>query len=585
MVIRTSGFVSGTSSMPMIPTRPTASVALALLFAAGYFASWSLLSSPFSAFPGDDVYTAGRVASANASMGDRTSVFDSAIPVYDLLAYSAMRFCRFARSSECDAGGVIQHLAIASNTAVLVLTGLIVFRVTNNLFAQFAGHSSYALAAWPVTYHFMVSYTVTTAALALLALYLILASRRESRLIPGVAGIAAALALWTSPAGPLTAGLLVLSVILLLWDGTAWNDLFRPSSHDMHRLGAFIAAFVTAGVAFGYNALQYSLDHLHHNINSPHYADIYQKLGFVPDTPFFSYLHVLGEYGLAGLLLFTGSLAVVLLLPVKANGDETNRRAIRVVTALAIFVVLHALLVDLLPSTKLARTHFPVYPISLVIVCVAGAMIHEWFARSRRARLLSIAFLGVALVALGYEGIRHGMETRHVRTAAIKYLDHARETTDWYLLQEDPHHGHMWMTFNWPLLDAGSIRVLMPDFRGLHGAYKPGNWGRAIRLITADKIPSLLSQKGRNPVGFVVGPHGNGSGLSVAGHAAFPDFNPAALGNLGALQSRIREIVLLPYYMHYPPFLMEEEISEALYFAGAIPDYRIPGMGITIIRL
>lgn len=518
-------------------------------------------------------------------MGDQSSLLDSATPVYDLLAYSAMKFCGFVYSGGCDAGGVIQHLAIASNAAVLVLTGLIVFRLTNNLHAQFAGHVSYALAAWPVTYHFMISYTVTTAALALLALYLILTSGRASHLLPGAAGIATAFALWTSPAGPLTAGLLAITVIFLLWDGAIGKDLFWLSRHDKHRLGIFIAAFVTVCIVFGYNGLQYYLDHLHQNINSPHYADIHQKLGFVPETPFFSYLYVLKEYGLAGLLLFAGSLAVIPFLSGKADGGETNRRAIRVITTLAIFVVLHTLLVDLLPSTKLARTHFPVYPVSLIIICIAGTVIHEWLAKSRHTRLLSIAFLGVALTALGYEGIRHSMETRYVRTAAAKYLNHARETTDWYLLQEDPHHGQLWLTFNWPLLDARSIRVLMPDFRGLHGTYKPGDGDRAIQLVTANDIPSLLSQKVRNPTGFVLGPHGHGSGLSVAGHASLPDFNPAALVNLRAIQPLIKEIVLLPYYMHYPPFLMEEEISEALYFAGAVPDYRIPGMGITIIRL
>jgi hypothetical protein len=42
--------------------------------------------------------------------------------------------------------------------------------------------------------------------------------------------------------------------------------------------------------------------------------------------------------------------------------------------------------------------------------------------------------------------------------------------------------------------------------------------------------------------------------------------------------------MVLPYYMHYPPFLLEEEISQALYFSGNIPDYKMPEMGITIMR-
>ncbi len=571
--------------MQLPPTKSIASIAIAVVSALGYFTAWSLLASPFTAFPGDDAYTATEIAVTGGLSLDQSSILDSPAPVYYLLAYLTLKFCGVLMpAGGCDAGEAILHLSIASNAVIVLLLGLITFRLTENLYIQSIAHAIYAFAAWPVTYHFMVSYTVTTAALVLLVFYLIIVSNRESRMLPSVAGIISALVLWTTPAGPLTVGLLVVTVSFLLWNGNSWRDLFLLSPFDLRRLRIFFVSFLIGSSFFGYFGLQHYLGHLLHNINTPHYADAYQKFGFIPESPFFSYLHILKVYGHVGLMLFMGALVAMPFLVANPIGAGVQKQTIRTVMALTVFVILHALLIDLLPSTKLARTHFPSYPISLITICITGYVTYRWLARSGNAKILSTIFLCVALIAMVYEGVHLSKETRRVRTTATKYLNSARETTDWYLLLEDPHHGLMWTTFNWPLLDIQSIGVSTKGFLGLQGTFKPGLQYHVIRLIEASKVPSLLAKTTRNPIGFVLGPHGRGSGLSVAGHATFADFDPGALLNLDALRPRIKEFTVLPYYMHYPPFLLEEEISEALYFSGHIPDYRAPETGVTLVR-
>ena len=41
------------------------------------------------------------------------------------------------------------------------------------------------------------------------------------------------------------------------------------------------------------------------------------------------------------------------------------------------------------------------------------------------------------------------------------------------------------------------------------------------------------------------------------------------------------EQVVLPYYAYFPPFLLEEETCEGLYFSGNIVDYRQDSKNIT----
>ncbi len=560
------------------------STALAVTFAFIYFAIWAGLASPFRAFPGDDAHFARNLVDIAGSTHAQLTALQYPNPVYYLLDYSVFRSCRAFVSAGCNPGEVIQHVAVASNAAIVLLLGLLVFMLTKSLSAQLAAQAIYAFAAWPVTYHFMVSYTVTTAALVLVVFYLIIGSSQNSRLRPGIAGIVTGLVLWSSSSGPLTTGVLIIAVVFLLWDGGGWRELLIPSRYHLRRLGFFAAGFFICAAFFGYSGLQPYIEHLLGNTNSDHYAGAYRRFGYVPKPPFFTYLHTLYVYGQVGLVTFVAALIAVPVLMTKSVRTKFDKKAIHSVAVLVAFVVLHAILVDLLPFTKLARAHFPVYPVSVAVICIAG---FQMYGRSREKtgeRRALFALLLIAFMAMLYEGMHLSAETRSVRITAAKYVNDLRSTSELYVLQNDPHQLQMRTTFDWQLYQFGPHATSGPSHDFVDLVPRLGDQNHLIRLISATKFSALLAKPHRDNIVLLLGPYGPGSGLSVAVYAMTRDFYPGAILDFKSLVSQAKEVKVLPYYMHYPPFLLEEEICEALYFDGKIPDYRNPSMGITVLR-
>ncbi len=558
-------------------------MAIAVAAAVAYLVAWSSLASPFSAFPGDDGYVASNLIDIAGSSSSYLSALKYSNPVYYLLDYSVFKSCSVFVSAGCDPGEVILQIAVASDATIVLLLGLLVFRLTRSLFAQIAVHAIYAFAAWPVTYHFMVSYTVTTAALVLLVFYLITGSERNSRLRHGIAGIAAALVLWSSSSGPLTAGVLIIAVIFLLWDGSGWRELLIPSRYNLRCLAFFAAGFLACAAFFGYFGLQTYIEHLLGNTSSDHYAGAYRRFGYVPEAPFFSYAHILGVYGRAGLLMSAISLIAIPLLTGKMFRAKIHSRTVQTIIAFGLFVVLHALLIDSLPTTKLARTHFPAYPVSLAVICITGFLMYAWLREMTRERHVLLMLLSLGFVSMIYEGVHMSSETWRVRTAAAKYLNDLRPTTKLYVLRDDPHQWQMRITFDWQLYRYGP-RAISEQGQSFVELVPRGSRDHMIDVLEDKAFPSHLVKPLRTGAALLLGPHGPGSGLSVAAYAMGRDFYPGRLLDLRKLDSRVKEVRVLPYYMHYPPFLLEEEICEALYFDGKIPDYRNPSMGITVLR-
>lgn len=569
-----------TQGKSLSDNKSSISVAVAAAFSIPYFIVWILLASPFSAFPGDDVYALGIIS-------DLDSALNNGAPVYFLLGHFALELCRYLSygAHACDPGTVIMYLAVASNAIIVMFTGLVVFAVTRSLASQISAHVMYAMSAWPVTYHFMVSYTATTAALIGMALYLVLAPNRRSVARFGGAGVLAGLALWSSSAGPLTAGLLTISVVFLLWKGESPREVFVSSKYDKRHLIAFLSGFVLCVALFAYFGLQPLVAHLVHNIHTEHYTDAYQTFGFIPQPPFFTYLHVLRVYGFAqALIISLGFIATILFLINRAMVNRPESRIHRTLFVFCLFVLLHAMAVDALPFTKLGRVHFVVYPISLIMVSIAGYLLFRRFADSIRSKVMLSVFLLVTVSAVAYDGIRISSETYRVRTTAGQLVDDIRGTRDLFVLHEDPHGGNMWITLNWSFIEVERPNVSTDGRRGMQGRFKSDTLTGLVNMTSVEELSALLARPDRKPIGLLVGPHGKGSGLSLAGHAVLNDFDPKKLLDSASLTGRIREIKIYPYYMHYPPFLLEEEICQALFFAGKIPDYRSPNMGVSLLK-
>lgn len=560
---------------------------LAVVISIIYLCVWLLLATPFRPFPGDDGHVASNLMDIVASRTNQFSALTYSTPAYYLIAHSVFKSCNMFVSTVngCDPGTVILWIAIASNAVILLLLGLIAFRLTRNIYVQFGIHVLYMFAAWPVTYHFMVSYTVTAAAFVMLTLYLIVASNRNSYLRIILAGITTALALWSSSSGLLTAGMLVIAVFFLFWDGNEWRELLTLSRYDLRRFGLFVISFLFCAAFFAYFGLQQYIEHILHNIDTDHYVTAHQRFGFSPKPSFFSYLYILSVYGRIGLLMFVVALFCILVLIVKRVRQKADVRRMQAVAVLAVFVVTHALLIDLLPSTKLARSHFPVYPVSLLVIGVTGFLIYQWMLELIKEKRLLITILwSTALIAMSYEGIRLSAETRYVKMTAAEYINELRGRHKLYVLQDDPHQLQMRTTFDWHFYEIGPHTISERGENIVELVAKSSNKDLMINIITGKDLLALLTKSHQDNVVLLLGPYGYGSGLSMAVHAAVGDFYPTSYIDFNLLNPLTKETKVLPYYMHYPPFQMEEEVNQALYFLGKIPDYRELPMGITLLR-
>ena len=80
---------------------------------------------------------------------------------------------------------------------------------------------------------------------------------------------------------------------------------------------------------------------------------------------------------------------------------------------------------------------------------------------------------------------------------------------------------------------------------------------------------------------LLIGPTGPGSGCSIMYHSCLGDFD---VPNLDSYVSDNKlERITLPYYAYFPTFLLEEEISQALYFLGKIPGYKAGSKNLTLL--
>jgi len=119
-----------------------------------------------------------------------------------------------------------------------------------------------------------------------------------------------------------------------------------------------------------------------------------------------------------------------------------------------------------------------------------------------------------------------------------------------YVLSEDPHRKALLTTLNWRATDEEKIGEI--TFEEFYRLAKSGDY--AQRLI------------------LMVGPHGYRSGMSGARHSALPDFDVSGFPDFPRLRKLIKAAEQVDYYMYHPPFLLEEEVSQAFYFAGMSPD-------------
>lgn len=572
---------------------PRVSSRTAVLVSAGsallYATIWLWVMPTFTPFPSDEISIIQEISARRGLFFDnqgltyyllervigqnRNSILDIAgvynlfkaindyrSPVYLLVLYLGEGFCQafpFAADS-CRTENIILGVIVSSNALIIFLLGAMAFRLTESLPAQIATQALYAFSAWPTTYYFLNSYTVLTSALALAALLALVEARYRIRSNPEAArvfliagGLLCSLALYSSPAASLIVGLLVIAMFAMAWERGIVTEVVDYTKYRFQYIAPFVVTFTIGVVLFSLLGLDKLKTHLLENVSGAHHYDAISLRGHVPQSPSMTYLRILYEYG--GFLLLTVVAAALVVLPFlfKRTDETQDERAMiarKTMLVLLLIVGMHALLIDLLPFTKLARSHFVVYPMTVLVVAVVGyalcAKVHQ------RAAVVAISAVWTIVAGMMYSGWQRGSETIHVRSALVEQIADLRTKHRVYILTEDPHRKALLTTLNWRTTEENKIREI--KFEEFH------------RLATSshDAQGSIL----------LIGPQGYRSGLSAARHSALPDFDVSSLPGFVELRKLIREEAQVEYYMYYPPFLLEEEVSQAYYFAGLSPD-------------
>jgi hypothetical protein len=348
--------------------------------------------------------------------------------------------------------------------------------------------------------------------------------------------LSASLFFWSSASSPAFL-LLQLAVFLVL---------FRRFILDRSNARVFSILFVLAlGTAAGFLYMpswDQRMIHLQNNIVGNHFQ--VAKLKFKDwnpseTQPLFTFFRVgFKIYPPWAMTAYLVLLSVTLLQSFRSRiQGKALSASEKIILTCFLFPILHSLVIDLLPSTKLGRVNFVVYPL-MVAGIAAGAA--SWFrTMNASSRKITGALLVLLFGVHAFSNASLMREMRNRHEAAPRYLKTLKDV-ELYVLKEDPHAVGLskWME-NVPL--------------------KP---------IGVDEFNRLLDSEASGPAkALLVGPTGpNSSKLSIMSAVLFQD--------LSLELARPQEPVRLPYYSAFPAFAAEEEVMETMFFRGKLPDFR-----------
>ena len=507
-----------------------------LLLAGGiYFAAWMSLAYPYRLFPSDDDYF--------RSFIDEPGILNTVLmtirshhPVL-LVSLKLSRMLWSLFSSDLSSALLFQ--AALSNAATLFLIGAIVFRLTRSAWACGLSLILYSFSSWAATYYFFYSYAPFSAMLSLLSFYFIIKEYLEpSASSCGLkrAGIVSGLAFWASP----SSGVMIAVNILILF------YLFRARiNEDNNALRGYIKSLFLAILPFSFFSSLALKDHILENCRQYAGAD-----APVLKAPFFSFFRVLGEYNqwlLAGFLFLLVFYLIAVILR-RAPGELRVQE--KAAWALTMGIFIGSFLIDVLPSTKLARINFALYP--LFIIAVVSLFYFLFLKMSRKYRYF-LAIAGIILmVPLLYANLKLCRELILVKQSVPRYLARQPKEQPLYILEEDSH-----------------IDVIASWLEGFN-----------IQRIKQADLGKIVSSGSRG--GLILGPGGPGSGRSILSNCCLDDFYADDIKQ--ALVLRGVKAITLPYYAYFPPFLLEEEACEGLYFSGRRVDWRDKDKNISVFN-
>lgn len=513
-----------------------------------YMGLWGYLELPFRYFPSDDIFFQHNlnVLKNNISFAEGvTQVLEYHIPVFIGLLWALEGYLRLFLN---ETKVVFLVFVLLSNGLTLFALTATAYRAGNgNRVVAAAAFLIFAASSWPSMYYSFMVVNVLTSALSQTVILLVLVGIGKGGLggqgekgrpvgagsarVFFVAGAVAGLCVWSSSSAGLTIGVITAFLPIVLRPMKKYKALF---------ISYFSGALIVWGaLAVKSHALLF--DHLKSNIQSQHKMDAIEKFGTLPDTPFFSYFRISMVHSPVLTAAFAVAVAIMAYLFLRGRmGDEKAKKTdLRFPAFLTAVVVVHAISIDLLPFTKLARSHFAAYPVMvLATVCTANAVYQRAVSSNKKA--VKALWLGFAalLLAIVFTGVLKSAHTHSLRLGGPDFLAKAKlQGRTIYLLNEDPHH----LVLNFWLEDLKPIVIPTEVF---------------FKFMQSSEVATPADV-------LLVGPTGEKSGLSIMSYSTGTDF---------MLDYEGMDYVYLPYYAYHPPFLLEEEVSQALYLSGQSPD-------------
>src|SRR5690606_17770199 len=88
--------------------------------------------------------------------------------------------------------------------------------------------------------------------------------------------------------------------------------------------------------------------------------------------------------------------------------DLKRRRTIeeRILFLICCIVFLHPLIVDVLPFSRIGSIHYPIFPLSLVLLALVGSL---WWEITTRRTVFRVVFAGILLSTLAVN-LRHDFQ-------------------------------------------------------------------------------------------------------------------------------------------------------------------------------
>lgn len=512
------------------------------------------LATPYRSFPADDYHYALWLEDSKVNL--LSSVTRHQNPLFELYIMACDEVSALISSAR---GFRFVLSGLIANTLTLTCLILIPFQIFRRIEVSILCGLLFITSGWTNTYYFFFSYTPMPTALLVLAFTCFLQpqiqpelSFARARVFHALSGAVLGLAFWSSPGALIM--ICSLLALPLIFPG------HEPHQQAVPRVGWHLGGFCATFFPLAFFSLTPYLAHILENISTHHYVEAGQKFGSVPFSPPFTFIRILWEYsrfqtGLAlAVTLVVGLFFLGLFIrSFLAKPDSSILplpKPVVLCGVLLLLCVVHATAVDLLPITKLGRIHFQAFPFLLLLLVIFPGSLVAFTGSSQAMKTTMGAYVVLLCLSIG-PGMGKSLEARQLRFGAPEYLS-KNTSNNVYCLREDPH--------------SGFLSEWLKEIR--------------IRLLSEKELGKTINDQIRRGIkGFLLlGPTGAGSGNSILRRGILPDFH------IDFPPTFRKTLTILPYYAFYPPFLFEEEICQALYFAGRTPSQSTPESSLKLIR-